>query len=143
MAERFHEPMMVVPGHPFQGRQFDGLPRFPRGASMNQVRLVEAVDRFSRRVIVAVATAADGRLDTRLGQTFAVPNADVLSPLSGWCIKVPSSPGWRAYSACPSASRTKSVLIDELMRQPTMRRANTSITMILRSWPFMRSIEFV
>lgn len=47
---------------------------------MNQFRLVETVDRFSQRVIVAVATAADGRLDTRLGQTFAVPNADVLSP---------------------------------------------------------------
>lgn len=45
---------------------------------MNQFRLVETVDRFSQRVIVAVATAADGRLDTRLGQTFAVPNADVL-----------------------------------------------------------------
>ncbi|KGS53076.1 hypothetical protein X949_5986 [Burkholderia pseudomallei MSHR5609] len=66
-----------------------------------------------------------------------------MSPLSGWCIKVPSSPGWRAYSACSSASRTKSVLIDELTRQPTMRRANRSITMILRSWAFMRSIEFV
>ncbi|APY94269.1 RNA polymerase subunit sigma [Burkholderia pseudomallei] len=35
------------------------------------------------------------------------------------------------------------MLIDELTRQPTMRRANRSITMILRSWAFMRSIEFV
>jgi hypothetical protein len=34
---------------------------------MNQFRLVQAVDRFSQRVIVAVATAADGRLDTRFG----------------------------------------------------------------------------
>lgn len=45
---------------------------------MNQFRLVKTVDRFSQRVIVAVTTAVDGRLDTRLGQTFAVPNADVL-----------------------------------------------------------------
>jgi hypothetical protein len=36
--------------------------------------------------------------------------------------------GCRAYSACSSASRTKSVVIDELTRQPTIRRANTSIT---------------
>lgn len=47
---------------------------------MNQFGLVQAVDRFSQRVIVAVATATDGRLDTRLGQTFAVSNADVLRP---------------------------------------------------------------
>ncbi|CAJ9997613.1 Uncharacterised protein [Burkholderia pseudomallei] len=53
---------------------------------MNQFRLVETVDRFSRRVIVAVATVADGRLDTRLGPTFAVPNANVLNPLSEWLL---------------------------------------------------------
>ena len=29
-------------------------------------------------------------------------------------VKVPSLPGWRAYSACLSASETKSVVIDEI-----------------------------
>lgn len=77
-----------VPGHSFQRRQFDGFPRFPRGAPMNQFRLVQAVDRFGQRVIVAVATAADGRLDTRVSQMFTVPNADVLRSPVGW-ISIP------------------------------------------------------
>ncbi len=45
---------------------------------MNQFYLVQAVDRFGQRIIVAVATTADGGLDARFGQTFAVANADVL-----------------------------------------------------------------
>jgi hypothetical protein len=45
---------------------------------MNQFRLVQAIDRFSQRVIVAVATAANGGFDARFGQTLAVANADVL-----------------------------------------------------------------
>ncbi|OJA60230.1 hypothetical protein BGV68_05320 [Burkholderia ubonensis] len=56
-------------------------------------------------------------------------------PLSEWWIKVPSPPGRRAYSACSSASSTKSVVIDELTRQPTMRRANTSTTKATYSQP--------
>ena len=47
---------------------------------MNQFRLVQTVDRIDQRVIVAAPTAVEGRLDTRLGQPFAVPNADVLPP---------------------------------------------------------------
>jgi len=119
-----------IPGAPVQR-----IPSFPRGAPMNQFLLVETVDRFGQRVIVAVASAADRRLDAGLGQTFAVPNADVLSPLSEWGINVPSSPGWRTYSACPRASRTKAVVIDELTRQPTIRRGNTSITNATYSQP--------
>jgi hypothetical protein len=45
---------------------------------MNQFSLVQAVDRFSQRIIVAVAPAADRWLDARFGQPFAVANADVL-----------------------------------------------------------------
>ena len=45
---------------------------------MNQFRLVQAVDRFSHRVVVAASPAADRRLDACLGQPFAVANDDVL-----------------------------------------------------------------
>ena len=45
---------------------------------MNQFRLVQAIDRFSQCIVVAVAPAADRWLDARLGQPFAVANADVL-----------------------------------------------------------------
>lgn len=46
--------MMVVPGDPFQRCQFDGFPRFPGGVPMNQSRLVQAVDRFGQRIVLAV-----------------------------------------------------------------------------------------
>ncbi len=74
---------MVVPGDPFEGCQFDRFPRLPWGAPMNQFRLVQAVDRFSRRIIVAVAPAADRRLNAGISQPFAVANADVLGPSIG------------------------------------------------------------
>ncbi len=47
---------------------------------MNQFSLVQAVDRFSQGVVIAVAPAADRRFDARFGQPFAVANADVLGP---------------------------------------------------------------
>jgi hypothetical protein len=51
---------------------------------MNQFSLVQAVDRFSQGVVIAVAPAADRRFDARFGQPFAVVNADVWDPLSEW-----------------------------------------------------------
>ena len=63
--------MVVEPGHPFQGCQLDRFASFP-GPSMNQLRLVQAVDRFSQRIIVAVAPIADRRFDTGFGEAFAV-----------------------------------------------------------------------
>lgn len=47
---------------------------------MNQFRLVQAVDRLGQRIVVAVAPAADRRLDAGLSQPFAVADADVLRP---------------------------------------------------------------
>ncbi len=45
---------------------------------MNQFGLVQAINRFRQRVVVAVTTAAHGRLDTGLGQSFAVLYGHVL-----------------------------------------------------------------
>jgi len=77
IAERFHQPMVIEPGHPFQRCQLDGLACFP-GAAMNQFSLVQAVDRFSEGIIVAVAPTADRRFDARFGEPLAIANADVL-----------------------------------------------------------------
>lgn len=44
------------------------------------IRLVQAVDRLSQRIIVTVATVADRWLDARLSQSFALQNADVSRP---------------------------------------------------------------
>ncbi|MGF6935466.1 hypothetical protein OKW41_004628 [Paraburkholderia sp. UCT70] len=45
---------------------------------MNQFGLVQAIDRFSQCIVVAVAAAADGWFDAGFGQSLAVSNADVL-----------------------------------------------------------------
>lgn len=73
---------MVEPSDPFQCCQFDGFPGFPRRAAMDQLGLVQAIDRLGQGVVVTVATAADRRLDAGFGQAFAIADADVLrSPI--------------------------------------------------------------
>ena len=47
-------------------------------ASTDHLGLVEADDGFSQNVIVRVALAADGRLNTRLGEPLGVTGRDVL-----------------------------------------------------------------
>lgn len=45
---------------------------------MDELCLVEAVDRLGESVVIAVADAADEGLDTSLGEALAISNADVL-----------------------------------------------------------------
>lgn len=72
---------MVVPGHPFQRCKFDGFPCFPRGTPMNQFRLVQAVDRFSQRVVLAVPTpTADATFLPDRGETSKY----TLTDFGGW-----------------------------------------------------------
>jgi hypothetical protein len=47
---------------------------------MDEFGLVEAVDRLSEGVVVAVSDATDGRLDAGFRQTLGVSNANVLRP---------------------------------------------------------------
>ena len=55
-----------------EGRELDGLERAPWSASMDDLGLVETVDRFGEGVVVAVAHAAYRRLDARFGQALGV-----------------------------------------------------------------------
>ena len=95
---------------------------------MDQLGLVQPVDRLGQRVVVAVALAADRGFDARFGQPLGVADAGVLGPRSEWQMRVPSRSGCLAYKACSRAFRTKSVRMGLLTRRPTMRRAKTSIT---------------
>ena len=45
---------------------------------MNQLSLVQAVNRFGESVVIAVTSTSDRRLDASLGQTLAVADRDVL-----------------------------------------------------------------
>ena len=78
VADRFEQPMVVEPRHPFQRGQLHRFLGLPGRAAMDQLSFVEPVDRLGQGVVVAVALAAYGGLDTGLGQTFAVADRDVL-----------------------------------------------------------------
>ena len=58
IADRFEQSMVIEPGYPFERCQFDSLHRFPRGSAVNQFCLVEPVDGFRQRVVVAVASTS-------------------------------------------------------------------------------------
>nr|GFB76894.1 hypothetical protein [Tanacetum cinerariifolium] len=72
IAERFQQAVVIKPGHPFQRGQFDGLTRFPRSPTVDQLSLVEPVDGFGQGIVVAVSLAAYRRLDAGFCQAFAV-----------------------------------------------------------------------
>ena len=82
VSDGLQQSVMVEPGHPFQGGQFHILLCLSGCATMNQLSLVQPVDRFGQRVVVAVPLASHRWLYASLGQAFAVSNADVLrSPI--------------------------------------------------------------
>ena len=72
--------VMMEPGHPFQRGEFQGLHGLPGLSAIDQFGFVEPTDGLGQRVVVAVALAADRRLDAGLGQPLAVADADVLRP---------------------------------------------------------------
>ena len=79
ISDRFEQATIVEPVDPFEGGEFDCLGTALRGTSVDYLRLEQAVDGFSERVVVTVADAADGRLDPGLRQTLA----DLVLPRPG------------------------------------------------------------
>lgn len=104
---------MVEPGHPLERRELHGF----------------LVDGLGHGVVVAVAHAARRRLDASFCPPFGVPDDDVLRPSIAVAyqalilLRLPCR-------ACCCASSTKYLRTELLMRQPTMRRANTSMTKV-------------
>jgi hypothetical protein len=68
VAQALHQSMMVEPGHPVQRGDLHRLARLPRPAPVDQLGLVQTVDRLGRRVVVTVVAASHRGLDPRLGQ---------------------------------------------------------------------------
>ncbi|KAK42349.1 hypothetical protein BG58_04940 [Caballeronia jiangsuensis] len=80
VADRFKQTSVVKPVNPFERREFDSLHVAPWPTTMNDFRLVKAVNRFGKRVIVRIAHAAHGRFDSCFGQAVRVPNGNGLRP---------------------------------------------------------------
>ena len=71
-TDGLQKPAIVEPVHPLEGCELDGLEVAPRSASMDDFSFVETVDRFGEGVVVKVADAADGRLDSGFGEPLGV-----------------------------------------------------------------------
>ena len=66
---------MVEPIHPFERGNLDGFSALPRTVSVDDLSLIEPVDRFGQCVVVAVTFAAGRRLDAGFspGETIKDP----------------------------------------------------------------------
>ena len=58
VADGLQQLMVVEPRYPLKGRQFNGLVRLPGRSAMDQLGLVQPVDRVGQRVVIAVSFAA-------------------------------------------------------------------------------------
>ena len=64
---------------PLEGGELNVFETTPGPTSTDHLGLVEADDGFSQSVIVRVASAADGRLNARLGEPLGVTDREVLA----------------------------------------------------------------
>src|SRR5688572_30442834 len=78
VTDGLEQASIVEPVDPFQSCELDILCVSPGAAAMNDLGLVQPVDRFRECVVVGVASAADRRLDTALGESFSVANRQIL-----------------------------------------------------------------
>jgi hypothetical protein len=79
MAEGFEEAVVVEPPDPLQGGEFDVLQAPPWALSANDLGFEEADHALGQGVVVGIAPAADGRLDSRFGQSLGITNREVLN----------------------------------------------------------------
>ena len=79
VADRLEKASVVEPVDPFEGCELDGLQRFPRPATTDDLGLVKAVDALGESVVVAIADTADGRFDAGLHQALGVFDRDILA----------------------------------------------------------------
>ena len=68
VADGLQQSAMVEPVDPFEGRVFHRFERSPGPTAMDDLGLVETVDRLGQSVVVAVGDAADRGLDPGLDQ---------------------------------------------------------------------------
>lgn len=70
---------MIEPVDPFQCCELDGLKGTPGSPPVDHFGLVESVDRFGERIVVAVTDTANRRLDASLGQSLSILDREVLA----------------------------------------------------------------
>jgi hypothetical protein len=72
VGDGFEQSPVIEPIDLFQRRLFDGFEAAPWPASVDHIGLIKAVDGFGQSVVVAVADAADRRLDPSFSEALGV-----------------------------------------------------------------------
>lgn len=113
-----------APIDPRQRDEFDGFRASPRATAVDDLGLVETVDRLCQSIVPrlrgagsTVSNAADGWLDAGLAKAFGVLHRRIVRP----AVRVMDERAAyrrRSCTACSKASRTKPAWADRLTRQP-------------------------
>ncbi len=78
IADRSEQPSIVEPVNPFKRGHLNGLQVAPRPTLLDDLCLVQSVDRLGQRVVVRIAHAADRRFDASFSQPVRVTDRHVL-----------------------------------------------------------------
>lgn len=79
VADRLEQAAMVEPVDPFQRCELDSLEAAPGAAAMDDLGLEQTDHGLGQGIVIAVANAANRRLDTGFGQAFSVLDRHVLA----------------------------------------------------------------
>ena len=82
IADGLEEAPVVEPVHPFEGGELHSLGMAPGAAPADHFGLEQADDCLGESIVVAVADAADRRLDAGVGQALGVADRDYCTPRS-------------------------------------------------------------
>lgn len=80
VADGLQQALGVKLAHVFERGVFDVIQGLPWSVLVNDLRFVQANNSFRERVVVRIATDADGRHDARLREAFGVVNRQILAP---------------------------------------------------------------
>ena len=72
VADGLEQTPVAEPVDPFERGELDRLEAPPRSTPVDDLGLVEAVDRFGESVVVGVADTADRWLNPRLGEALGI-----------------------------------------------------------------------
>lgn len=128
VADGLQNSPVVEPVDPFQSGELDRLGVAPRPMSMDNLGLVETVDRFRECVVVAVADASDRGLNACFCQPLGIANGYVLNAPVRVMHETASMSGTPIIQSLLQSIEDETCGVVLLTRHPTMRRAKASIT---------------
>lgn len=125
VADRGQQAAVVEPIHPGERGQLERRAVFPR-LTVNDLGLVQPVDRLGESIVIGVANVADRRLDTRRLEPFAVTDGYILHSTVAMVNESVNRPA--RMERLLKRIQHESVRAEGEAFQPTMRRAKASMT---------------